>query len=107
METIFVHVLTSSYITVMEKNWITNRLPTKEDSRWCKYGGNQVIILTGAPFWNERWPVEERWVDRYFVEKISRNEIQPWRIPTEEDIQNRILQTEIAIQNTQKFRLQQ
>ena len=78
-------------------NWIIDRLPTMEDSRWCKYGGNQVIILTGPPFWNEHWPVEERWVDVNFVSKISKNEIQPWRIPTDEDIQTRVFRTETLL----------
>lgn len=81
----------------MEKKWITDRLPTKEDSRWCKYGGNQVIILTGSPFWNDNWPVEERWVDVNFVHKISKNEIQPWRTPVEQDIQDRILRMQDVI----------
>lgn len=85
----------------METNWITDRLPTKEDSRW--YGGNQVIILTGPPFWNENWPVEERWVDVNFVSKISKNEIQPWRTPTEKDIQDKIFQTENFIQSLNKL----
>lgn len=90
----------------MGTNWIRDRLPTKEDSRWCKYGGNQVIILTGSPFWNENWPVEERWVDVNFVSKISKNEIQPWRTPTDQDIQDRVFQTENSIQSTQQVRFQ-